>query len=78
MSTMLPEDFKKLLQKSPEELAGLLGNGTPDSSFTFSVKSILDYKLQKGLLIETRKMAWATIVAVSIPTLLSIFGHFIK
>ncbi|HVW66721.1 MAG TPA: hypothetical protein VHA78_03225 [Candidatus Peribacteraceae bacterium] len=73
MSTLLPEDFSNLLKKSPEELASLLGHGDPNSPFTFAVKSILDYKLQRGLLIESRKMAWATIVAAG----LSVFANIL-
>jgi len=78
MSTMLPEDFKKLLQKSPEELVSMLGNGTPDSSFVFAAQSILNYKLQRGLLIESRKMAWATIVAATVPVFLGFWSFFSK
>lgn len=78
MSTVLPDDFKKLLQKSPNELAALLGNGEPDSPFTFVVKSLLDYKLQRGLLIESRKIAWVTIAAATVPIVLSLLEHLIR
>jgi hypothetical protein len=75
---VLPEDFKKLLDKSPDELAAMLNYGERDSAFTFAVKSILDFKLQKGLLIESKKMAAATMIAATVPVLLSLLDHFIR
>ncbi len=74
MSTVLPEDFKKLLELPPEKLVPLLNNGDPTSAFTIAVKSILEYKMQQALLLENKKVAGATIVAACVPALLSLMS----
>ena len=75
---VLPEDFQKYLKKSPDELAALINHGAHNSDFVAVVKSLLDYKLQKGLLDESRKMAWAAIAAATLPILLNLIGHFFR
>jgi hypothetical protein len=74
--TMLPEDFKKLLQLPPEKLVARLNDGEPGSPTMIAVKSVLEYQMQKALLIENKKVASATIAAACVPAILSLVSMF--
>lgn len=77
-NTMLKEDFQKLLQQTPEQLAAQLSDGDPGSSKTFCVKALLEYKLQRAVIAEARKMAWITIAVACIPALSNIVTIFMR